>query len=545
MSDYVLYHYFERDFGPFMPLTALPMEEAKKILMSQRAAGKPVNPDIDGFLQKRYDRDKQLRDVFIAHGGQPKRTPPVYMMLGEHRQWESAYETPAVIKIPLKEFDRMAVSFTYGDSFAIFNPALLGEEEYWNRIYFADEIMEVIRHYGFPPHIEYDFKRGIYPKDKHINHHLKYVEAHVWDDEIISKYRAEWLAHNLRERYAADRQDRHRDRIVKRPAPALLIMACAVALSGLVACSSAVTDDARHSSDTPTTGSSAQAEPTPAFSETPVSENTTNSPLHPGGEDAEALRWPLTVDWNGPLIQTQSLTRQPLPVLDETRILKTLHTENVADGVKQVIYRARDAELPESDHFAYLEINDVRYDMGQINYGEDSYYASGENALKEMGKAFTPIAGIQGAELYSLQKTLGMKCNPTLLYEIVDQVPYVLGGEATEEVPFPGEMMNLLAMDTLENGIVEAIATDYGNLENDMTLYRFDNRGMELRTLSLKALLRCDEIQFLWDEARQTWDTNRYCALRYPEDWRERGQDWEPTLLGVFVVLDGMLIEKP
>ena len=183
-----LYHYYEKDFGPFMPLTALPMEQAREILLAQKAAGKFHNPNIEGFLQNRYNRDKQLHDAFIAHGGKPQLTAPVYMMLGEHKQWESAYENPAVIKIPLDEFDPLTVSFTYGDSFAIFNPKLFGEEEYWNKIYFADEILEVIARNGFPPYVEYDFGRGIYPTDKHINHHLKYVEAHVWDNEILKKY---------------------------------------------------------------------------------------------------------------------------------------------------------------------------------------------------------------------------------------------------------------------------------------------------------------------------------------------------------------------
>ena len=71
------------------------------------------------------------------------------MMLGEHRQWESAYDEAAVVKIPLKEFAGERVSFTYG---------------------------------------EYDFKRSIYPTDKPINHHLKYVEAHVWDDDVLARY---------------------------------------------------------------------------------------------------------------------------------------------------------------------------------------------------------------------------------------------------------------------------------------------------------------------------------------------------------------------
>lgn len=195
-GEIYLYHYFERSFGPFRPLTALPMEEARQILLEQRAAGQFRNPDIEGFLRKRYERDEKLRDVFISHGGRPVRIAPIYMMLGEHRQWESAYDAPTVLKIPLDEFDRLTVSFTYGDSFAIFDPTLTGDEEYWNRLYFADEILDVIGRHGFPPYVEYDFKRGIYPKDKHINHHLKYVEAHVWSDDVLDRYRSKWMDEN-------------------------------------------------------------------------------------------------------------------------------------------------------------------------------------------------------------------------------------------------------------------------------------------------------------------------------------------------------------
>lgn len=189
-----LFHYFERSTGPFLSLTALPINEAHQILHAKKAAGKFKHPNIESFLTNRYNRDKKLREVFIEHGGKPKTNAPVYMMLGEHKQWESAYYEPAVIKVPLKEFDPLTVSFTYGDSFAIFNPALFGKEEYWNKIYFTDEILEIIDRYGFPPYVEYDFKRGIYPVDKNINHHLKYVEAHVWDSRVLTKYHEKWCA---------------------------------------------------------------------------------------------------------------------------------------------------------------------------------------------------------------------------------------------------------------------------------------------------------------------------------------------------------------
>jgi len=187
-----LYRYYEQSESPFLSMTELPRDKAREMLIALQKAGKFGNPNIEGFLKKRYDRDTILRDAFIRHGGKPERSSPVYFFLGEHRQWASAFENPAVMKIPLEEFDPETLSFTYGDSFAVLNPALYCSEEYWGKVYFADEILEVIERNGYPPHIEYDFKRGIYPSDKNINDHLKYIEAHVWSDNVLDKYRTLW-----------------------------------------------------------------------------------------------------------------------------------------------------------------------------------------------------------------------------------------------------------------------------------------------------------------------------------------------------------------
>ena len=188
-----LYHYFERAFGPFKSIADRPLEEAREILLAEKAAGKPINPDLEGYLQKRYNRDRQLREAFLLRGGQPQRTAPVFMVLGQQDcQWASAYENPDSIQIPLEEFDPLTISFTYGNSFAVLSPALFGPEEYWGQVYFADEILGVIERHGYPPHVEYDFKRKIFPKDKPIDQHLLFVEAHVWSDEVVGRYREAW-----------------------------------------------------------------------------------------------------------------------------------------------------------------------------------------------------------------------------------------------------------------------------------------------------------------------------------------------------------------
>jgi len=180
-----LYHYYERNLPPFRTLTSLPFEEAKAVM----CAGRTGESWVDNFLRLRYERDKTLREKFISIGGTPVRISPVYFTLGANKGMKTWFDEPDWIKIPVTEFDPDAVSFTYGDSFAVFNADLNTGEEWRGKIYKYDGILEIIDKYGYPEDPPYDMKNRIFPKDKHINHCLKYVEAHIWTDDVLDKYR--------------------------------------------------------------------------------------------------------------------------------------------------------------------------------------------------------------------------------------------------------------------------------------------------------------------------------------------------------------------
>ena len=188
-----LYHYFDSSRPPLRSITSLPFDEAFEILTTKHADSPEFNdlpPNFwSKFLQKRYDADKNLRDKFISIGGKPIRTVPVYFTLGENEGMKTWFDNLDWIKIPASEFDLKTVSFTYGDSFAVFNPDLNTGEEYWGQVYFYDDMLKLIERYGYPEDPPYDMKNRIFPKEKHINHYLKYIEAHVWSDEVLDKYR--------------------------------------------------------------------------------------------------------------------------------------------------------------------------------------------------------------------------------------------------------------------------------------------------------------------------------------------------------------------
>jgi hypothetical protein len=185
-----LYHYYEKNQPPFRSITALPFDEAEVILNNRREKNKNLtHPDIKWFLQRRYDTDKTIRERFVQISGKPNRDTPVYFTLGANVGVSTWYENPAFLRIPVNEIDPDTVSFTYGDVFAVFNPNLDTGEEYWGNVYRLEGMLKLIEMYGYPEDPEYNGVKGIYPIEKPLGHYLKYIEAHVWDNSILEKYR--------------------------------------------------------------------------------------------------------------------------------------------------------------------------------------------------------------------------------------------------------------------------------------------------------------------------------------------------------------------
>ena len=85
------------------------------------------------------------------------------------------------MKIPIEEFDKATLSFTYGDSMPTFSKAVNDGKEYRQKLYTYDEILKIIEKYGLPQDWNDDGKFG--PES--------YVEVHVWSDETVGKYKRE------------------------------------------------------------------------------------------------------------------------------------------------------------------------------------------------------------------------------------------------------------------------------------------------------------------------------------------------------------------
>ena len=182
-----LYHYFDKKIGPFVNLSDISTDEAMAVMLKIKET-KPntirgQNPDVHAYLERRQLNEGKLKTEFERKGGIVKRNAPHYMVI-EHSPWlnsEEWFENNSFIKIPIEAFDTKTISFTYGDSFPVLSPypSKMDDKEYKNQVYTYDEILRIIDKYGLPQHYNHDGSHG--PE--------RYIEAHVWSDETINKYR--------------------------------------------------------------------------------------------------------------------------------------------------------------------------------------------------------------------------------------------------------------------------------------------------------------------------------------------------------------------
>lgn len=176
-----LYHYYDKSIGPFMNLSDIPIDEAKKVLNefkknkpNVQCAGRYVD-----YMETRLYYEELVRNLFIQKGGIVTRNAPHYMVV-EHSPWLSTwYENSAYIKIPIEDFDLKTISSTYGDSHPTFSPKVNDSKEYRKKIYMYDEILRIIKKYGLPQNWNNDGKFG--PE--------RYIEVQIWSDNPINKYK--------------------------------------------------------------------------------------------------------------------------------------------------------------------------------------------------------------------------------------------------------------------------------------------------------------------------------------------------------------------
>ena len=184
MPDF-LTHYYPKGRKPFLSLSALSEAEALKIMKNlyqdDAIWGRFKNPQ--RYIRERKQTEQWVRESFIAKGGRPVESFPIYMILGRCQRFEENMNDNdlAKIEIPLCEFTEQEVSYTFVDSMYSLvlskdKPPEYYQPEYHGKVFTLSEIEAIIVKKGEPEKGWW----GNLPRD-----FFPYIEAQVWHQEKL------------------------------------------------------------------------------------------------------------------------------------------------------------------------------------------------------------------------------------------------------------------------------------------------------------------------------------------------------------------------
>ena len=146
--------------------------------------------DPAGYLQLRRQVEEWLRSEFIAKGGKPQASYPIYMMLGRSKWVQTMLDattlaTTRELQIPLSVFRDCDVSFTYPDSMVSF---ILNDQrnpeyylpEYHGKVFTLCEMRSIVEANGLPGST---WGTNL-PGDL-----ANYIEAQIWNHEPLLAYK--------------------------------------------------------------------------------------------------------------------------------------------------------------------------------------------------------------------------------------------------------------------------------------------------------------------------------------------------------------------
>ena len=192
MIDYLI-HYYRSGTEPFQSLSALADMEAVRIMQDLYVEGSVIwerFKDPHEYLQARRQTEQWLRQGFIAKGGDPQASYPIYMVLGRSK-WilsmadAATLATTSEMQVPLSIFRECDVSFTYPDSMVSF---MLENEkdagyylpDYHGKVFTLSEIHSIVESNGLP---------GEGWGTNLPSYLANYIEAQAWNHKPLLEYK--------------------------------------------------------------------------------------------------------------------------------------------------------------------------------------------------------------------------------------------------------------------------------------------------------------------------------------------------------------------
>lgn len=170
-------NYCDKKCSPMDSITKLPVNEAYSLAknLSQYAGtsftsfSRFSDKDFDGYYKKRIRTEEWLYRSFIALGGKPRHSHPIYFVLGESTYLNEWFDDGIQTKLLLNDVDAADISFTYGDSMS-----MMDSEARMNP--FTEETLLQFIH-----ETTYDINAFLNELDKQ----NRYIEVQLWNDRYI------------------------------------------------------------------------------------------------------------------------------------------------------------------------------------------------------------------------------------------------------------------------------------------------------------------------------------------------------------------------
>ena len=192
MIDHLI-HFYRIGTEPFQSLSALSDRDAVQIMKGYYVEGSVLwerFKDPGQYMRARRQIEHWLHQEFIAKGGAPQESYPIYMVLGRSKWLLTAADpatlaTTAEIQVPLSLFRECDISFTYPDSMISVPMANQKESEcylpdYHGKLFTLSEICSIVESNGLPGENWGTNLPSFMPN---------FIEAQVWNQEALQEYK--------------------------------------------------------------------------------------------------------------------------------------------------------------------------------------------------------------------------------------------------------------------------------------------------------------------------------------------------------------------
>lgn len=172
-----LVNYRHKDSEPCRSITELPLEAAKRLAAKLHTgsfcrAHRRFGADFEHYYEDRCKAEQRMHDAFRKCGGTPERRCPLYFTIQPSGVLSENYGEHCVIQIDLDEIEVGDISFTFGDSMALYYTEKLC------KVYTKNKLLEQLEL----------FDNDVNKMLEQTDNQAVYIEAQLWSDKYLKEY---------------------------------------------------------------------------------------------------------------------------------------------------------------------------------------------------------------------------------------------------------------------------------------------------------------------------------------------------------------------